>query len=422
MTASLQHAASHGDDLPQGYKRTEVGVIPVEWEAMPIGYYFDFKNGLNKGKEYFGYGTPIVNYMDVYNFRSLHLKDIAGRVDVTNDELKAYEIKKGDVCFTRTSETVEEIGISSVILEDMPSTVFSGFVLRARPKNDELCDSYKKYCFSSAIVRKAIALKSTYTTRALTNGKQLSSVKIPVPPAKTEQKAIARALSEVDGLIASLTALIAKKRAVKHATMQQLLTGKTRLAGFTGAWEVQNFGETAQIRKNKVNPKEQGVQPFCIELEHIASETGLLLGSTEATQSSSIKALFFKDDILFGKLRAYLKKYWFADRMGVASTEIWAIVANKEKMIAKYLFQIVRTDGFIEAASLSYGTHMPRSDWNIIKNLSIPLPPLPEQTAIAAILTDMDTEITTLETRLAKTKALKTGMCQELLTGKTRLL
>jgi type I restriction enzyme S subunit len=410
MTAPLQHAASHGDNLPQGYKRTEVGVIPVEWEAMPIGYYFDFKNGLNKGKEYFGYGTPIVNYMDVYNFRSLHLKDIAGRVDVTNDELKAYEIKKGDVCFTRTSETVEEIGISSVILEDMPSTVFSGFVLRARPKNDELCDSYKKYCFSSAIVRKAIALKSTYTTRALTNGKQLSSVKIPVPPAKTEQKAIARALSDVDGLIAPLTALIAKKRAVKHATMQQLLTGKTRLAGFTGAWEVRRLGDVCnQFKTGKLDAnamKIDGEYRFytCARdyyfIDYYAFDAEALLVSGNGANVGYIH--YYK-----GKFNAYQRTY--------VLTEFSANIQFLKLYMERNLQERIRVE--VNAGNTPYIT------MDTLTEMQVFLPQtIEEQTAIAAILTDMDTDITTLETRLAKTKALKTGMCQELLTGKTRLL
>ena len=90
--------------------------------------------------------------------------------------------------------------------------------------------------------------------------------------------------------------------------------------------------------------------------------------------------------------------------------------------MSSYLFQLVKSDDFIEVASFSYGTHMPRSDWNMVLNFEVQLPPLPEQCAIAAILSDMDAELTALEDRRAKTQALKQGMMQELLTGRTRLL
>ena len=194
-------------ELKSGYKKTELGMIPEDWLLPNLGSLFTFKNGLNKAKNYFGYGDPIVNYMDVYNHDGLTPCQIHGRVDVSNAELNSFRVKKGDVFFTRTSETVDEIGISSVLLEDSPNTVFSGFVLRARPKSDSLDNQFKKYCFSSAMVREQIASQSTYTTRALTNGRVLSRMVVPVPPTKAEQVAIAEALSDADAYIESLEKL-----------------------------------------------------------------------------------------------------------------------------------------------------------------------------------------------------------------------
>ena len=135
-----------------------------------------------------------------------------------------------------------------------------------------------------------------------------------------------------------------------------------------------------------------------------------------------MKSVFQKDDVLFGKLRAYLRKYWFADREGVCSTEIWALTANLSLLVPSFLFQIVKMNKFIDAASEAYGTHMPRSDWNVVKNYEVLLPSIEEQDAIAAVLSDMDAEIATLETKLTKARQLKTGMMQELLTGRIRLL
>ncbi|MFN9557055.1 MAG: restriction endonuclease subunit S [Dolichospermum sp.] len=408
-------------NIKDGYKVTEVGVIPDDWEVKKLGDIFEFKNGLNKEKKFFGAGTPIVNYMDVYKNRGLTEKHLKGRVTVTEQEIKTYEVRENDVFFTRTSETVEEIGISSVIIDNVQNTVFSGFILRARPKNHDLINSYKQYCFSSQIIRSQIISTSSYTTRALTNGKLLSNIIISIPPL-AEQKAIAHALSDVDNLITAIDQLIIKKRNIKQGTMQELLTGKKRLPGFSGKWEVKKLGDIAAIRKQKIDSKKVVSQLFCVELEHIDQGSGRLLGYTETTNKSSIKNVFYKNDILFGKLRAYLRKYWFASTNGVCSTEIWPFVVVPDILLPEYLYFCIQTDKFIETASMAYGTHMPRSDWNVITNYYIPLPPLPEQKAIAEILTDIDKEIEALEKKRDKYKAIKQGMMQELLTGKTRII
>jgi type I restriction enzyme S subunit len=211
-----------------GYKKTDAGLLPRDWDAIKLGDLFIFKNGLNKGKEHFGYGIPIVNYMDVYKKSGIYAADIKGRVDLKKQEIKAYDVRKGDVFFTRTSETTDEIGITSVMLDDPKDTVFSGFVLRARPKNDILDDQFKRYCFSTISVRKAIISKSSYTTRALTNGHLLSIIVIPLPSIH-EQRAIASVLSDMDAEIAALEARREKTRALKQGMMQELLTGRIRL-------------------------------------------------------------------------------------------------------------------------------------------------------------------------------------------------
>lgn len=199
-----------------------------EWGNVRLGDLFSFKNGLNKSKEFFGTGTPIVNYMDVFGSPAIQSLKLEGRVTLTNSELKNYEVRKGDVFFTRTSETPEEIGVASVLIDEPLETVFSGFVLRARPLDDRLDDRFKAYCFSSAAVRKQITSKASYTTRALTNGRLLSGVLLPLPDV-AEQAAIAAVLSDIDAELAALEQRRDKIRALKQGMMQELLTGRTRL-------------------------------------------------------------------------------------------------------------------------------------------------------------------------------------------------
>lgn len=151
-------------------------------------------------------------------------------------------MRKGDVVFTRTSETVEEIGVAAAMLDPAKDTVFSGFVLRARPTGDRLDDLFKAYCFSPRYFRRQVVARANYTTRALTNGRSLSAAILAVPPV-AEQRAIAQALLDIDISIARLAELIAKKRDLRTGAMQRLVTGKTRLPGFSFPWEEKMPGE-----------------------------------------------------------------------------------------------------------------------------------------------------------------------------------
>jgi type I restriction enzyme S subunit len=251
-------------------------------------------------------------------------------------------------------------------------------------------------------------------------GRDIAEFPLPVPPL-AEQEAIAEALSDADALVEALEQLLAKKRHLKQGAMQDLLTGTKRLPSFAGDWHLEPLGEIAQPRKERVDPRRTGANEFCVELEHIEQGTGRLVGYTATSEGSSLKSVFQKDDVLFGKLRAYLRKYWLADREGVCSTEIWVLKAKRPCLIPQFLLQLVQTDRLVQVASSAYGTHMPRSDWNMVKNYEVWLPPVPEQAAIVAILSDMDAEIAALESEHAKARQLKQGMTQELLTGKIRL-
>jgi type I restriction enzyme S subunit len=223
-------------------------------------------------------------------------------------------------------------------------------------------------------------------------------------------------------LLEELDRLIAKKRDLKQATMQQLLTGETRLEGFKDCWRPLKFSDLTSPSYSRVDPSRSKPQGFCVELEHIDQGTGRLLGWAATTPRSSLKSTFDTGDVLFGKLRAYLRKYWLANRSGVCSTEIWVLKPKPETVTSGYLYQLVTMDRFIDAASNAYGTHMPRSDWKVVRELELLFPPLEEQDAIAAVLSDMDAEIEALEQRRAKTADLKQAMMQELLTGRTRLV
>ena len=250
--------------IPDGYKKTKVGIVPKEWTEHTLSEFFDFKNGLNKEKEAFGKGTPIVNYTDVWGKRGLLKENIKGKVLLSKNEIDLYKVEEGDVFFTRTSETIEEIGLSSVLLEPINDCVFSGFVLRARPKKAGIVKEYNIYCYSSAIMRHEITRKSSMTTRALTNGTLLGEVNINLPNQK-EQEKIAEILQEQDRLIKLKEKLIEEKKKQKQYLMDVLLTGKVRLPGFTDEWKKFHLRELCSIRTGRLDANaavENGRYPF----------------------------------------------------------------------------------------------------------------------------------------------------------------
>lgn len=206
-------------EIPCGYKKTAVGTVPTEWTEHTLGDIFIFKNGLNKEKAAFGHGTPIINYTDVWTKRGLKAIDIKGRVSLSAGEIKNYAAKCGDVFFTRTSETINEIGYSSVLLEDIKNAVYSGFVLRARPYNDLVCREYHQYCYSLPLMRREIIRRSSMTTRALTSGSMLSQVSINLP-SHQEQTRIAEILMKWDEAIELQETLKAKLETKRAAMLQ----------------------------------------------------------------------------------------------------------------------------------------------------------------------------------------------------------
>ena len=190
---------------------------------------------------------------------------------------------------------------------------------------------------------------------------------------------------------------------------------------FSGKWETKRLGDIASIRNQKVLPANVNADTLCVELDHIGSGSGQLLKSSTAKYSTASKYRFFADDVLFGRLRSYLRKFWLADQDGICTTEIWPLMVDTEQVDSEFLYAIVQSDQFFSMASISYGTHMPRTDWGVMRNFTVMLPQLQEQRAIAEVLSDVDGLLNALEALIAKKRAIKQAVMQQLLTGKTRL-
>ena len=190
---------------------------------------------------------------------------------------------------------------------------------------------------------------------------------------------------------------------------------------FSGEWETKWLGDIAAIRNQKVLSTNVDPNTLCVELEHLGSGNGQLLERATAETSTSSKYRFCAGDVLFGRLRSYLRKFWLADQDGICTTEIWPLMVDTKQLYSGFLHAIVQSDQFLAMASISYGTHMPRTDWRVMCNFPVMLPPIPEQRTIAEALSDVDGLINALDAFIAKKRAIKQATMQQLLTGKTRL-
>ena len=177
-------------------------------------------------------------------------------------------------------------------------------------------------------------------------------------------------------------------------------------------WAPLSLGAVASVRKDKGVAK-QGVP--CVELEHVEPETGRLLGWDSSGTQASIKTAFKRGDVLFGKLRPYLRKYAIAPFDGICTTEILAIHPRDGQSDSQFLFHLMQGDGvFATVEALSYGTKMPRVSWADLSDLVLGIPPLPEQQKIAAILTAVDDKLDVIARQIEATQTLKRGLMQTL--------
>jgi type I restriction enzyme S subunit len=151
---------------------------------------FDFRNGLSKGKDFFGRGTPFIRYTDVYNNRFLKKDDITALVECTPEELHKLGVHRGDVLFTRTSETAEDVGWSSVLLDDVGDCVFNGFTIKATPKTTCLLPEYCAFCFSTFEFRQYVVTHCAYTTRASLTGKTISEYQLSFPSIERQKEIV----------------------------------------------------------------------------------------------------------------------------------------------------------------------------------------------------------------------------------------
>jgi type I restriction enzyme S subunit len=411
-------------EVKPGYKLTEVGVIPEDWEVSKIGMVADLLTG---------FPFPSIGYANsgVRLLRGSNVK--RGIIDWSDDltkywcgatqSLEKYELREHDVVIAMDGALVGK-SYAQVSNYDIPS-----FLLQrvARLRSTDVSVDIILCWISSSIFWSYVDSVKTHTAIPHISPKDILTFTIAYPMDIHEQTAIATALSDVDSLISSLDALVSKKKQIKQGAMQELLSGKRRLPGFSGEWEVKRLGELVDFAKGRGLPKSK----VSIHGKRQCIHYGELFTLYPAVITYIISRTDSNDEFFTSSTHDVLMPTSDVTPNGLAKAS--CILHNKiilggdilvirpgSNLFGPFLAYLIRREKK-QIMNLVTGTtvfHLYAAD---MKKFTLKLPPLPEQKAIAAILSDMDAEITTLESRRNKTKLLKQGMMQELLTGRIRL-
>ena len=400
-------------------KIAQNGPLPKGWREVRLGEFMEFKNGLNTRKENYGSGVKFVNVMDVFGHNYLYANDVIGSVQVTKKQLVDYSVKYGDVLFNRTSETFEEIAMSSVYL-DKKEIIFGGFVIRGRQKSHILIPEYSAYCFQAHSVRRELIRRGQGAVRANIGQKDLSKIPLVIPPVN-EQKAIASLLEKWDTAIEKIEALIeAKEKRFKwllktlisdqqdNPEWQQVKLGEisTCYSGGTPSTQVPEYydGEIPFINSGDLNQR------------HIKSVKGML--SSLGVENSSAKFVK-KNTLLMALYGATAGVVAITHIDAVINQAVLAIVVKKNHDNNFIFFGLEQIKNTLVKKYRQGG--QPNLSAKIIKSIKLRLPSLPEQKRITNILDTAKQEVESLKQLAEQYRTQKRGLMQKLLTGKWRI-
>lgn len=392
----------------KGFKQTQVGLIPEDWELKEFNDIGDAIIGLTYSpSDVNTYGKLVHRSSNIQNNKLAYYDNVY----VTCDIPKKLILKKGDILICVRNGSRNLIGKSAIIDKESIGETFGAFMSVFRT------DGYAPLIyqfFISNIVQSQINASLGATINQITN-KTLNSFLIPLPPTLKEQKAIATALSDVDALISSLDALITKKKAIKQGAMQQLLIpphkGGKRLPGFSGEWVETTLGEVSNIKTGTRNNQDKimdGEYPFYVRSQTVERINGY---------SYNEEAILIPGEGGIGTIFHYINgKFEVHQR-------VYKISSFSERVLGKFIYLKMKHEFYAHAMTNSVKATVDSLRLPTFQEFEISLPStLGEQIAITKILSDMDVELEQLQAKKGKFQQIKQGMMQELLTGKTRLV
>lgn len=415
------------EQIPPGFKPSPLGPMPNDWIIYELGELGEFKNGINKEKEEFGHGYPLVGLMDVFGVSKVFCGQFS-LVNTSENERRDFNLQKGDVLIVRSSVKPEGVGLTTLVCENIPDATFSGFLIRFRD-NGNIFFEYKAHCFYEDGFRQRLLNNSTISANTNINQVALKKLKIPLPPLP-EQRAIAACLSTWDNVIIKVQALLAQKELRKKWLMQQLLTGKKRLMGFDGEWKEVRMKDVFEKITRKNNEKNTNVVTISAQRGFVRQED--FFNKIVASEILDNYFLVEKGEFCYNK--SYSNGYpWGAtkrlndfEKAVVTTLYICFCLKDENKSSGDFFEQ------FFEANLLDRGltqiAHEGGRAHGLLNvtpddffDLKIIVPEFEEQTAIAQVLQAADKEIQLLKAKADKLKEEKKGLMQQLLTGKKRL-
>jgi type I restriction enzyme S subunit len=401
-------------DVKPGYKQSEIGVIPKDWDVQALGDIAAIAAGGTPSRrvsEYWNGGIPWVTTTEI-DFKTI--RETAESISTLGLKNSAAKFLAPETLLLalygqgKTRGKVAVLGIEATTNQACASIVLS----------PDVSQGFIFYFLSSQY--KAIRSMSNAGSQDNLSGRIVKQIMVPLPPTKAEQDAIAQSLSDADAFIESLEQLLAKKRNLKRGAIQELLTGKKRLLGFavTSGYQETEVGNTPEdwcLRR---------VAEFATTVASGRSHVGSEFGDYPVHGSTGVIGRCIKPDysgkaILIARVGANAGKLTVVDgEYGVTDNTI--ILKIDESLDYEYFWRQLEAK---DLNSMVFGSGQPLITGTQVKSLIVPLPPTkPEQVAIAGILNDMDAEIAAVEKKLTKARLLKHGMMQELLTGRIRLV
>lgn len=412
------------------YKQTEVGVIPSDWIVAPLRNLTTLMtNGfVGTATSHYAANDNGVLYIQGYNVEENSL-NFHGIKYVTENFHRVHMkscLRGGDLLTVQTGD----VGLTTIVPEALAGSNCHALII-SRFNQKQVFPLYISYYLNSKPGRARLRLIETGTTMKHLNVGDVLEFCVPLPPTKAEQEAIAEALSDADALIESLDQLIAKKRQIKQGAMQELLTGKRRLPGFSGEWSTKSLGDLGDFLKGAGVRKDEALSGDfpCIRYGEIYTKHSDWIREFQSWISAAVAATATRinyGDVLFaasgetkeeiGKCVAYV-----GQREAYAGGDI--VILRTKIANPLFLGYYLNTEPVRQqTASRGQGDAVVHIGANSLAAIKVALPSLEEQTAIAAVLSDMDAELEALESRLAKARQIKQGMMQELLTGRIRLV
>jgi type I restriction enzyme, S subunit len=427
--------------IPEGYKQTEVGVVPEEWEIISLNSIADVRDGTHESPKYVSNGVLFITSKNIskaqIDFSSAPFISEKDAIEIN----KRSKVDLGDILMSM----IGTIGNSTLITKE-PNFCIKNVAL-IKP-SELIGNRFLAHLIASDLFQRVLIDSMDGGIQKFISLGSLRNLSIPLPPLP-EQKAIAEVLSDTDALIESLEALIAKKRAVKQGSMQELLTGRRRLPGFAGS------GRYRQTEVGVV-PEEWEVVSIANSVNHFIDYRGrtpkklgmewgngdILALSANNVQMGKInldKEAYFASELLYKKWmqQGDCEKGDILLTMEAPLGSVAQIPNDKKYILSQRVLLLKPTVNFDKNfyAYLLSGSYFQQKlsedstgstakgiQRKKLEKIPIPLPPLSEQKAIAEVLSDMDTEIEALEQKRDKYKKIKQGMMDQLLTGKVRLL